>query len=168
MQVELQNEYITKGDYLYHWEQEAAAHANMTKAVEQKFNEQKEVINHMSLNVEKILPEIVAIKNHLAELNHSTAKHEQRLNSQDVMNAQTALTQQQTTEKLKEILNDKKETRTFWRGAIVPVIITAGCSLLILVLVKTGILNLQQDTVAGHDDIQQAVTDALLEYESTQ
>lgn len=161
-----ESEYITKKDYLYHWEQEATAHAQMTKTFDRKINEQNKIIEHISANGEKVLSEIIAIRDHLAELNHSTAKHEQRLNSQDVMNAQTALTQQQTTEKLKEILEDKKESRTFWRGAIVPVIITAGCSLLILILVKTGILNLQQDTVAGHEDIQQAVFDALAEYET--
>lgn len=164
--MSVENEYITKGEIFPHWEEQERARRALGVMFDSKLNEQNKVIEHISTNGEKILTEIVAIRDHLAELNHSTAKHEQRLNSQDVMNAQTALTQQQTTEKLKEILEDKKESRTFWRGAIVPIIITAGCSLLILILVKTGILNLQQDTVAGHEDIQQAVFDALAEYET--
>lgn len=152
---------ITLEQLVEHWEQDTTAHAQMTKAWERKFDDQNKTLV-------VVVTKLTDIEEHLKKLNGSVAKHEQSLNSQDVMNAKTALIQQQTTEKLKEILDDKKDSRTFWRGALVPVLISIGLSTVLLILVRTGILNLQQDTVAGHDDIQQAVTDALLEFEATQ
>lgn len=53
----------------------------------------------------------VRTNDHLERLNGSVAKHEQRLNNQDIMNAQTTISQQQTAVSLNKLVtSDEKNT----------------------------------------------------------
>lgn len=83
--------------------------------------------------------------------NGSVAKHEQRLNQQDVMNAQTTMTQQKILEEIKNInlsrdgeSKEKSESGKKWTERVIWSIVVPGVSfLIILSLTKLGIINLQ-------------------------
>lgn len=104
--MELADEYIKKGDYLKHWEQESAAHVAMNKIWEKKFDEQKDTLSVVSST-------LLGIEEHLRKLNGSVSKHEQRHNAQDVLNAQMALSLNQASKSLESVAEMQKETTEY-------------------------------------------------------
>ncbi len=90
---------------------------------------------------------IEGVNHRLDTLNGSVGKHEQRLNGQDIMNAQTTMSQQQLVEKIGglEITNKEKDKNgKAWVDRVIWSIIIPGVSfIIILVLTKLGILNIQ-------------------------
>lgn len=97
---------ITLSHLVEHWEQETAAHAQMTKAWERKFDDQNKTLV-------VVVTKLSEIEDHLKKLNGSVSKHEQRHNSQDVLNAQMAMSLNQAVESLKKVAESQEKTTAY-------------------------------------------------------
>lgn len=97
---------ITLSHLVEHWEQDTAAHAQMTKAWERKFDDQNKTLV-------VVVTKLTEIEDHLKKLNGSVSKHEQRHNSQDVLNAQMAMSLNQAVESLKKVAESQEKTTAY-------------------------------------------------------
>lgn len=106
--------------------------------------------NLIMMTLGRLEKSIDGVNKRLDTLNGSVAKHADKLNNIDVMNAQTTLSQQQILKDIKDLQEknttedkDKKEDgktlKKFWYERIV----WAIAFIAILILTKLGILNLK-------------------------
>jgi len=86
--------------------------ANHTNKEHSRFIGELRIQNTEILGAMEFLKDAAIRTNeHLERLNGSVAKHEQRLNNQDIMNAQTTISQQQTAVSLNKLVtSDEKNT----------------------------------------------------------
>lgn len=107
------DEKITLQELQYHWEQDEKKHATMSKIFDNKLNEQKEALDRVSSTLERHGEILQGISDRFDKLNGSVAKHELRHNEQDVMNAQTTLSQQNIAKLLETLIKDSKENTDY-------------------------------------------------------
>lgn len=114
-----------------------------------KFMEQEQQNQHAQIMMElgTIKGGIDGTNRRLDNLNSSVAKHEMRLASQDILNAQMTITQSEIVKEiasLKDINKDKQTNGKVWLDRIIwSFVVPAVSFLIILALTKLGIVNLK-------------------------
>lgn len=91
--------------------------------------------NEIFIAIGTVTEGIRAINSHLAILNGSVAKLQDKSNNNDIINAQTTLSQQQMVKELAELKEKKTTLNNFWYGVLASI----GIAVLTYFLNKGGL-----------------------------